>query len=332
MTGVDQTCYCVWRRLDRFLCLQEIRLVPVLKQARLVPVSGAGQIGSCAQSMQSGLECFWRLEWTRLAPASEPHYTGFCVLSRLVPVSGADFTGFCNWSGQDWFLCLEHTRLVYVSGVNQTGSCVWSSLDLFLCQKQTRLVSVSEADQTGPCTRSRQTSFCVWSGLDWFLCLEYTGLVSVSGVDQTGFFVWTFHALLLKAWLADRDSLKCYIVMMGRQIARMFSTFSLRGSLFLMVHQTGSCVQSGQDWFLCLVWTRLVSVSGLHLTGLFVWSGLDWFLCRELIRLVSVSGMDQTGFCVWSRLHWFFESEAEQTGSCVWSRLEWLLVLSRLDM
>ncbi len=34
------------------------------------------------------------------------------------------------------------------------------------------------------------------------------------------FFSYTFHALLLIAWLADGDSLMCYIVMMGRQIAK----------------------------------------------------------------------------------------------------------------
>ncbi len=45
---------------------------------------------------------------------------------------------------------------------------------------------------------------------------------------------YTFHALFLIAWLADGDSLMCCIVRMGRQIARMFSTFSLWGSLFLM--------------------------------------------------------------------------------------------------
>ncbi len=37
----------------------------------------------------------------------------------------------------------------------------------------------------------------------------------------------SFHALFLIAWLADGDSLMCYIVTMGRQIAKMFSTFSL---------------------------------------------------------------------------------------------------------
>ncbi len=42
-----------------------------------------------------------------------------------------------------------------------------------------------------------------------------------------------FHALFLIAWLADGDSLMCNIVTMGRQIAKMFSTFSLWGSLFL---------------------------------------------------------------------------------------------------
>ena len=38
---------------------------------------------------------------------------------------------------------------------------------------------------------------------------------------------------------ADGDSLMCCIVIMGRQIAKMFSTFSLGGSLFLMVPAVG---------------------------------------------------------------------------------------------
>ncbi len=45
----------------------------------------------------------------------------------------------------------------------------------------------------------------------------------------------TFHALFLIAWLADGDSLMCFIVTMGRQIAKMFYTFSLWGSLFLII-------------------------------------------------------------------------------------------------
>ena len=37
----------------------------------------------------------------------------------------------------------------------------------------------------------------------------------------------TFHAFIPIAWFADEDSLVCCIVMMGRQIAKMFYTFSL---------------------------------------------------------------------------------------------------------
>ena len=70
-------------------------------------------------------------------------------------------------------------------------------------------------------------------------------------MDLGGFFFWScwvledlewpvigrrisFHALFLIAWLADGDSLTCSIVMMGRQIAKMVSTFPLWWSLFLM--------------------------------------------------------------------------------------------------
>ena len=38
---------------------------------------------------------------------------------------------------------------------------------------------------------------------------------------------YSFHALFLIAWLADGDSLMCCIVIMGRQIAKMFSISSL---------------------------------------------------------------------------------------------------------
>ncbi len=37
----------------------------------------------------------------------------------------------------------------------------------------------------------------------------------------------SFHLFILVAWLADEASLMCFIVMMGRLIAQMFSTFSL---------------------------------------------------------------------------------------------------------
>ncbi len=42
----------------------------------------------------------------------------------------------------------------------------------------------------------------------------------------------SFHALFLITWLADGDSLMCCIAMMGRQIAKISSTFC--EVLFLM--------------------------------------------------------------------------------------------------
>ena len=51
--------------------------------------------------------------------------------------------------------------------------------------------------------------------------------LTVSRTFCRNLFNSTFHALFLMAWLADGDSLTCCIVMMGRQIAKMFSTFSL---------------------------------------------------------------------------------------------------------
>ncbi len=53
-----------------------------------------------------------------------------------------------------------------------------------------------------------------------------------------------FHALILIAWLADGDSLMCCIVMMGRLIAKMFSTFSLWGSVFLMLYVVQTQIKS----------------------------------------------------------------------------------------
>ena len=51
--------------------------------------------------------------------------------------------------------------------------------------------------------------------------------LSVNSAFGTVLSAGAFHALLLIAWLADLDSLMCCIVMMERQIAKMFSTFSL---------------------------------------------------------------------------------------------------------
>ena len=53
----------------------------------------------------------------------------------------------------------------------------------------------------------------------------------------TGQIAHSMHFSLFIEWLADRDSLMCSTVTMGRQIAKMFpmfSTFSLWGSVFLM--------------------------------------------------------------------------------------------------
>ena len=55
-----------------------------------------------------------------------------------------------------------------------------------------------------------------------------------------------FHVIILIAWLADEASLMCNIVTMGRQIAEMFSTFSLRGCLFLMIIGDDPCEETMQ--------------------------------------------------------------------------------------
>ena len=58
--------------------------------------------------------------------------------------------------------------------------------------------------------------------------LEY-GKPEINSMLQLDFMleISTFHALFLIAWVADGDSLMCCLVMMGRQIAKMFSTFTL---------------------------------------------------------------------------------------------------------
>ena len=64
---------------------------------------------------------------------------------------------------------------------------------------------------------------------------------------------FTFHAVILIAWLADGHSLMCCIVTLGRQMAKMFSTFSLWGSLFRMILIKCRCL------FVCVqptVWTH----------------------------------------------------------------------------
>ncbi len=52
-------------------------------------------------------------------------------------------------------------------------------------------------------------------------------ITSLIQVDKAIKDIHSFHALILIAWLADGDTLVCCIVMMGRQIAKMFSTFTL---------------------------------------------------------------------------------------------------------
>ncbi len=54
-----------------------------------------------------------------------------------------------------------------------------------------------------------------------------SGDVSQNLRQTVCFRILSFHALFLIAWLADGDSLMSYIVRMGRQIAKMFSIFSL---------------------------------------------------------------------------------------------------------
>ena len=49
----------------------------------------------------------------------------------------------------------------------------------------------------------------------------------VSNFDKLLILHDAFHALFLIVWLSHEDSLICCIVTMGRQIAKMFCTFSL---------------------------------------------------------------------------------------------------------
>ncbi len=75
-----------------------------------------------------------------------------------------------------------------------------------------------------------QFSTCSMSSLHWILYGNKSKCV-YNVIDTFS----PFDALFLIAWLADGDSLVCFIGMMGKQIAKMFSTFSLWGSLFLMI-------------------------------------------------------------------------------------------------
>ena len=80
----------------------------------------------------------------------------------------------------------------------------------------------------------------VWSTTKMYVSteLQCESWICIFGVKHKN----TFHALFLIAWLADRDSLMCCIVRMGSQIAKMFSTFSLWGSLFPMSFFWGICL------------------------------------------------------------------------------------------
>ena len=99
---------------------------------------------------------------------------------------------------------------------------------------------------------------------------------SVRGLYAPCFF--SFHGLFLGAWLTDGDSLMYCIVMMGRQIAEMFYTFSLRGSLFLM--RIFSCPGGGHIYAVLRArpprgsrWTLITQGSVLRLLACSVNSG-----------------------------------------------------------
>ncbi len=86
-------------------------------------------------------------------------------------------------------------------------------------------------------------------------CVSYHMLTFQSQSIYCQIWKIPFHALFLIARLADGDSMMCCIVTMGRQIAKMFSTFSLWGSLFLMAC---SCI-----W----VTLQTVKISSISKTG-----------------------------------------------------------------
>ncbi len=101
--------------------------------------------------------------------------------------------------------------------------------------------------------------FCTWDTIsartdEIFCCSEQMTNCSGSEVKQVisslhgllpSYFL-SFHPFILIAWLADGDSLMCYIVMMGRLIAQMFSTFSLWGCLFIMCNNLIICLSYTQ--------------------------------------------------------------------------------------
>ncbi len=100
-------------------------------------------------------------------------------------------------------------------------------------------------------------------------------LLNEPGRQNMCWTVWAFHALFRVAWLADGDSLMCCIVMMGRQIAKMFSTFSLWGSLFLML--TIKVFHCTRNVFLVM-----------HLTLLFInWNQLFKLTCKLPVQALN---------------------------------------------
>ena len=93
------------------------------------------------------------------------------------------------------------------------------------------------------------------------------------------------------ASLAGGDSLMCCIVTIWRQIARMFSTFSLWWSLFLMPYgNIISCYQSGwSERVSCVLWTSPfhAALCTLDKTGfnLITVNTTSWKGTTELLKL-----------------------------------------------
>ncbi len=104
---------------------------------------------------------------------------------------------------------------------------------------------VSDQSHFGSLLKWFSVKIILWRGSIWrgsITSLEGSGRLKTSKklyvvhrqrYGATKQMVWTFiesfHTLIPIAWLADGDYLMCCIVMMGRQIAKMFYTFSLWG-------------------------------------------------------------------------------------------------------
>ena len=121
------------------------------------------------------------------------------------------------------------------------------------------------------------------------LLRDYPAWGFICGPDLWELQIPAFHPFTLIAWLADGDSLMCYIFTIGRLIARMFSTFSLWGCLFIMPH-SAECMLYIPDCLLNGCIDGVTAMDWCHM-GNSLWNKRSSFQSSTLLFLHAVNFM-----------------------------------------